>query len=48
MIRIKLNCAASSAASTFANDIANMLTKNTSYKVKAKVAVTGKDVYKIT
>lgn len=48
MIRIKLNCAAKSAASTFANDIATMLTKNSGYKIKAKVAIASRDVYKIT
>ena len=48
MIRIKLNCAANSIARTFADDIANMLTKNSGYTVQAKVSVTSRDVYKIT
>lgn len=48
MIRIKLNCAANSAARTFANDISNMLTQNSGYKVQAKVSVTSRDMYKIT
>ena len=48
MLKLKINCAQGSAARELANKISDSLSKLTVFDVEAKVAITGRDTYKIT
>lgn len=48
MLKLKINCAQGSAARELANQISNTLSKLTVFKVEAKLAIIGRDTYKIT
>ena len=48
MLKLKINCAQGSAARELANKISDALSKLTVFPVEAKLAIMGRDTYKIT